>query len=283
MEKYARILLYAVPFLALIFINGFYFPFIITKTVFFRLILQFGLSLYLLLLALNFKKYRPRFNWALALVIIFFLIQLIAAIFGLDFYKSFWSDFERMEGIVSLIYLAVYLFLLLIFLKEKKDWLFYVRLILIASVIVSLYGLAQKFNILPVFEAGIGRATSTIGNAAFLAGYLLMAIGLGVYYYFNEARQNYKYLTLAATGLNLIVLMLTSTRGAILGLLLGGVAFLLLGAVYQPGKVRRNSLAILIILAVMLAGFFAFRGKLAGSKIEFVRRLATISTETGQF
>jgi len=281
LEKYARILLYAVPFLALIFINGFYFPFIITKTVFFRLILQFGLSLYLLLLALNFKKYRPRFNWALALVIIFFLIQLIAAIFGLDFYKSFWSDFERMEGIVSLIYLAVYLFLLLIFLKEKKDWLFYVRLILIASVIVSLYGLAQKFNILPVFEAGIGRATSTIGNAAFLAGYLLIAIGLGIYYYFNDARKNYKYFALIATGLNLIVLMLTSTRGAILGLVLGVLVFLILNTVYLSGKARRSSFAIIIILAVIFSCFFIFRNKLADSNVEFIRRIATISSKDG--
>ena len=129
LEKYTRILLYAVPFLALIFIEGFYFPFIITKTVFFRLLMQLGLSFYFLLLALNFKKYKPRFNLALILVGIFFLVQLVAAIFGLDFYKSFWSSFERMEGVVSLIYLTIYLFLLQIFLREKRDWLFYIRLI----------------------------------------------------------------------------------------------------------------------------------------------------------
>ena len=54
------------------------------------------------------------------------------------------------------------------------------------------------------------------GNAAFLAGYLLVAVGLGVYYYFNEARKNYKYFALAAVGLNLIVLMLTSNEDSCL-------------------------------------------------------------------
>ena len=279
LEKYTRILLYAAPFLVLIFIESFYFPFVITRTVFFRLLMQLGLSFYLLLLSLNFKKYRPCFNWALALVIIFFLIQLAAAIFGYDFYKSFWSDFERMEGVVSLIYLAVYLFLLQAFLREKQQWLFYVRLILISSVIVSLYGVAQKFNILPVFEAGIGRVTSTIGNAAFLAGYLLITSGLGIYYYFNEAIKNYKYFALIAIGLNLAVLFLTSTRGAILGLIAGGVIFLLFNALYLSGKIRRNSLAIIIILAVVFIGFFAFRARLADSNIEFLRRLATISAD----
>ncbi|MFH0956041.1 MAG: O-antigen ligase family protein, partial [Candidatus Falkowbacteria bacterium] len=281
LEKYTKILLYAVPFLALIFIEGFYFPFIITKTVFFRLLLQFGLSLYLLLLALNFKKYQPRFNLALILVVIFFFVQLAAAIFGLDFYKSFWSDFERMEGVISLIYLAVYLFLLQVFLRSRKDWLFYVRLILISSVLVSLYGLAQKFNILPVFEAGIGRVTSTIGNAAFLAGYLLVALGLGIYYYFNEARKNYKYLTLAATALNLIVLLLTSTRGAILGLVVGVLAFLFLNVIFLPGKARKSSVIILLFVVLIFGGFYFFRSNFAGSKIEFINRMATISTADG--
>jgi len=281
LEKYTRILLYLVPFLALIFVEGFYFPFVITKTVFFRLVLQLGLSFYFLLLALNFKKYRPRFNWPLALVVIFFLIQLAAAIFGLDFYKSFWSDFERMEGVVSLIYLAVYLFLLQIFLRDKKDWLFYVRLILISSVLVSLYGLAQKFSIIPVFESGIGRVTSTIGNAAFLAGYLLVAVGLGIYYYFNEARQNYKYLALAATGLNLIVLLLTSTRGAILGLAAGVLVFLILNAIFLSGQVRKNSSIILLAVVLIFSSFYFFRSNFAGSKIEFLNRMATISVSDG--
>lgn len=279
LEKYARILLYAAPFLVLIFIGSFYFPFVITRTIYFRLALQLGLSLYLLLLALNFKKYRPRFNFGLALVITFLLIQLAAAIFGLDLYKSFWSDFERMEGVVSLIYLAVYLFLLQSFLREKKQWLFYIRLILISATLVSLYGLAQKFNILPVFEAGIGRVTSTIGNAAFLAGYLLLALGLGIYYYFNETEKNYKYFALAAGGLNLIVLFLTSTRGAILGLIIGTIVFLLLNAIYLSGKVKRNYLAVIVVLALVFIGFFVFRARLADSNIEFVRRLATISTQ----
>lgn len=281
LEKITKILLYAVPFLALIFIEGLYFPFIITKTLYFRLLMQLGLSLYLLLLALNFKKYKPRFNLALVLVGVFFVIQLVAAALGYDFYKSFWSDFERMEGVVSLIYLAIYLFLLQMFLRDKKDWLFYVRLILISSVLVSLYGLAQKFSILPVFEAGIGRVASTIGNAAFLAGYLLVAIGLGIYYYFNELNKSYKYFALAASGLNLIVLLLTSTRGAILGLAVGLVAFLILNAIFLSGKARKNySIILLVIVVVFGAGYF-FRSNFAGSKIEFINRLATISLSDG--
>ena len=277
LEKTAKILLYATPFLALIFIEGFYFPFIISRTVYFRLLIQLGLSIYLLLLALNFNKYKPRFSLAFILVGILFLVNLIAALLGYDFYNSFWSNFERMEGLVSLIYLAVYLFLLQTFFKEKKDWLFYIRLILIYSCLVSLYGLTQKFNILPVFEAGIGRMTSTIGNAAFLAGYSLLAFGLSVYYYLNEPDKNYKYFALTASGLNLIVLLLTSTRGAILGLSLGIFVFIFFSVIFLAGKIRKLFLVILMIIIALGGGFFLFRSTLANSGIEFVNRLATIS------
>ncbi|MFH1255420.1 MAG: O-antigen ligase family protein [bacterium] len=280
-EKYSRVLLYAAAFLPLIFIQGFYFPFVITRTVFFRLLMQLGLSLYFLLLALNYKKHKPRFSAAIVLVAIFFLVQLAAAIFGLDFYKSFWSDFERLEGVSSLIYLVIYLFLLQAFLKEKKYILFYVRLILISSVLVSLYGLAQKFNIIHVFESGIGRVTSTIGNAAFLAGYLLLSAGLGIYYYFNETEKNYRYFALTAAVLNLATLLLTSTRGAILGLAAGALIFLCLNAIFLSGKARKNSLIILFSIIIFFSGFYLFRANLANSKIEFIRRMATISTGDG--
>jgi O-antigen ligase len=281
LEKITKILLYAAPFLPLIFISGFYYPFVITKTIYFRLVIELALSFYFLLLALNFKKYRPRFEPIFLLTAIFFLTQLLAAIFGYDFYKSFWSDFERMEGVISLIYFLAYLYLLKAFFRDKKDWLFYIRLILMAASFVSLYGLLQKFNLLPVFEAGINRVTSTVGNAAFLAGYLLLAIGLGVYYYLNEENKKYKYFALFSIGLNFIVLMLTSTRGAILGLAIGTVIFVVLNAIFLSGTVKKRYLISLVIMAALAGGFFLLRGRLADSKIDFVRRMSTISLNDG--
>lgn len=281
LEKFTRILLYAVPFLALIFIEGFYFPFIITRTVYFRLIIQLVLSLYAILLVLNWEKYKPRWNLALGLAMIFLAVNFIAGIFGYDFYKSFWSDFERMEGIISLIYLTAYLFLLQAFFKTKEKWLFYIRLILISSLAVALYGLAQRFSILPVFEAGIGRVTSTLGNAAFLAGYLLLAAVLGVYYYFNETNKNYRYFALAAVVLNSLVLLMTSTRGAILGLAGGIFIFASLNTLFLKGSKRKYYLAAVLIILALGSSFFVFREKLAKSNSDTIRRMATISLSEG--
>ncbi len=276
-EKAAKVLLYSVPVLVLIFINGFYFPFIINRTLYFRLIIELAFSLYILLLALNYRKYRPKLNLALILVLIFLAVNLLAAIFGLDFYKSFWSNFERLEGVISLIYLTIYLFLLLNFFKTKKDWLLNIRLVLAVSLLVSLYGLAQKFSLLPVFESGVDRISSTIGNAAFLAGFLLLAIGLGIYYYVSEENKKYKYFALFAGGVNLLVLLLTATRGAILGLVIGGLFWLILNVIFSQGKLKKYSIIALIILLFASSGFYLARRSLAKSSIAAVSRLATIS------
>ncbi len=277
LEKIVKIILYLIFFIPLIFIEGFFYPFIITKTVFFRLLIQIAFSLYLLLMVIDFKRYKPKFNFALVLVGIFLLINFIFAIFGYDFYKSFWSSFERMEGIIGLIYLTIYLFLLINFLKTKKEWLISIRVILFVSLLVSLYGLIQKFNILPVFEAGIGRATSTLGNAAFLAGFLLLTIGLGIYYYFVEENKKYKIFALVAIGLNFIVLLLTATRGAIIGLFIGIFVFLLLNVIFRKGKIRKYSFIFFIAIIIIATVFYLTKDSLANSKIDFVRRVATIS------
>ena len=74
-EKIIRIILYLVPFIPLIFIEGFFYPFVITKTIYFRFLIQIAFSLYLILLAFDFRKYKPKFNLGLVLASIFLLIK----------------------------------------------------------------------------------------------------------------------------------------------------------------------------------------------------------------
>lgn len=276
-EKVIKTLLYLVPSLTLLFISGFFYPFILTRTLYFILLIQLALSLYIFLLALNFKKYKPHFNLATLLFLSFLAINFLAAIFGLDFYNSFWSSFERMEGVISLIYLSFYLFLLTNIFKDKKDWLLNIRVILAVSCLVSLYGIVQRYNIFNVFEAGTTRVGSTIGNSAFLAGFLLLAIGSGLYYYFQEENKKYRNISLAVTFLNLAVLLMTGTRGAILGLVVGLFVFMIINAIFVRGKLRQYSIAGILIVLIAVSGFYFFRHNLAQSNISTISRLASIS------
>lgn len=277
-SKAIKILLYLTSLTPVIFIEGFFYPFIITKTLYFRFLIGLAFSVYLLALATDFEKYKPKFNLGFWLVGGLFLINLIAAIFGLDFYKSIWSDFERMEGLIGLVYLILYLFLLINFFKTKQDWLRFIRYILYGSLFVSLYAIVQKFAILDVFEAGINRAASTLGNAAFLAGFLLLSSGLGIYYYLVETEKKYRIFALITIILSLWGIFLTSTRGAILGIFAGGLFLLFLNSIFNPNKkYQKYSAAGLIFLVLAGSGFYLARDNFKNSQIEPLRRMATIS------
>ena len=273
----ARIVLYLVPIVPLIFFNGFFFPFIISKIAYFRILMHVGLAIYLILLYLDYREYKPKLNKAFYLFSVLALAYLVAGIFGFDFYKSFWSYYERMDGIIGLLYLLIYLFLLNVFFKKQGHWHKFIQVFLGTSMLVSLYGIVQKFAILPVYEAGLDRVASTVGNAAFLAGYLVLAIGFGFYYYKKEDNIVYKRLALFSIALNLFTLFLTATRGAILGLLLGFLLYLFINSIYSKNRNRRYSVVILVIVLISVLSFYFARDSFKSSNIEALRRVATIS------
>ena len=275
----AKYALYLIPLLPLIFIEGFFYPFIITKTIFFRLLIEVSFSGYLWLLIFDYQKYKPKINTILKLALIFLMINVVAAIFGLDFYRSFFSDFERMEGVLLIIYLIVYLFLLCQFVKAKRDWYNYLKIIVIASFLVSVYGIIQKFNLLPVFESGADRVASTIGNAAFLAGYMLLAGGISFYWFKIEENKYWQLFALAVFLLDYYILFLTATRGALFGVVCGVIVYLVINAIYKSGFSRKLSIASLVALVILGSSFFYFKDSLANSSIETVRRIASTSIQ----
>lgn len=275
-SKYA---LYLIPFLPLIFIEGFFYPFIINKTIFFRFLIEVSLSGYLWLWLSDRAQYRPQINVALKLIAALLLINIIAAIFGLDIYRSFFSDFERMEGVLLAIYLTIYIFLLIQFLQTNKDWFNYLKIISIASLLAAIYGIVQKFNLLPVFESGTTRVGGTIGNAAFLAGYMLLAGGLSFYWLQIETQRKWRILAGIIFLLDAYVLFLTATRGALLGFVLGVGIYFLINAWYRRGLMRYISVGLLLAAVLLSTSFFYFRDNLQTSNIESVRRLASISLQ----
>jgi len=85
----------------------FLFPFITTKVLYFRLLVEAALFVYVIL-AWRYPAYRPRFNLVTKAVWLYVGVVLVAAIFGLDFRTSFMGTVERGEGVVTLLHFAAY-------------------------------------------------------------------------------------------------------------------------------------------------------------------------------
>jgi O-antigen ligase/Tfp pilus assembly protein PilF len=193
--KFLKVILYALLLTPVWVWSMFLFPFITTKILFFRLLVEIALCIYLIL-ALRYPEVRPRWNWLMRAVWIYVAVILIASLFGVNFHRSFFGTVERGEGIVTILHFAAYFTILASTLRSKKEWS---RFFLIAIIIITctaLYGFAQlncNAQISPdqnafcarLLPTGGDRISATIGNAAFYAAFLIFGAFLSLYLFFS--------------------------------------------------------------------------------------------------
>src|SRR3989344_1107854 len=122
-----RIGAYLLPFTLLIVAYSMFFPFITGKNFAFRIIVELMAAAWIGLLIIDFKKYWSRWNFVSIALTVFVAVIFISALFGVDFQNSFWSNFERMEGLVTLLHLLALFFVLTGTFRTRREWfsLFY--------------------------------------------------------------------------------------------------------------------------------------------------------------
>ncbi len=309
-----RTLLKSIKFLIFTTVIGtplFYFkwsvyPYTLTKQLFFQSVIELLFVLWLAL-AVQDKKYRPRWTPFTIGLTVFLLFLTFAALFGVDPVRSFWSTYERAIGVVAVYHLSA-LALVLSSLGRELPWrkIFYASLG--TSFVLSVIAWMQLYNdsLLLLSESAGGRPGSTFGNPSFLADYLLFNIFIGTYLIFDYWRAKedrgilseagkpafggtrpspyelvFLFVVLAA---NLSALFIAQTRGAIIGLGVGAFILLLFFAV-RPPKLSVRTLSSRAFYAgiaaaiVLFGGIFWFtRGSAVWSKVPGLSRFKDISS-----
>jgi O-antigen ligase len=145
-----------------------------------------------------------------------------------------------------------------------------------ASIVVSLYAIAQAFGIDPLsWSEAIDttRTRSTLGNAAFLGAYLVLVVPLAARLAFE---QRYRPVHIAAATLGLVALVTTQTRGAWIGATCGGA---LIAAMEVPRlRYRRRLIGIVAAAVVVMVGALATVSPYAAR----VRSVADPNSQTGR-
>ena len=113
------------------------------KTVFFRTLVEIIFIFYLLLIFFN-SKYLPRFSPLVLAYSAFVGILIISSFFGINFYRSFWGDLHRAEGLILHLHLLVFFLILISIFPKKDDWLLFFKLSVIISAFSSFAGILQK-------------------------------------------------------------------------------------------------------------------------------------------
>ena len=246
---------FLIPFVPLIVAKSMFFPFITGKNFAFRILVLVA-ALAWALLAIRRPEYRPRKSPILYAIIIFTVIVGLANLFGIYPYKSFWSNFERMEGYITILHMLVYFLVLVSMLNKEKLWGWFLHITLVVSVYLSLFGLAQLAGIFNINQGDI-RVDATFGNAAYYAIYASMHAFFALLLAVRSRVSFHRALYIIVFILNTIMLYYTSTRGAILGFLGGLFLFAVLVAFLETGKTRKVAS---ITVGFIVALVFVFIG-----------------------
>lgn len=270
--------LFTILFIPFLVSSSLFFPYITSKAFTFRIIVEI-IFIAWFLLALIEVKYRPKKSAILYAVLGFLAVIGLADLFGVAPVKSFWSNFERMEGFVTLLHLGMF-FVVISSVFKELDWKRWWNTSLAVSFLMVLYCLLQIIGLKTIQQGGV-RVDGTFGNAIYLAVYMLFHIFIALLFFWRERksvvlRWIYGLLILS----QVFILYNTATRGAIIGFLSGLFVVTILNLKNkEDAAIRKVSMAVLAVLVIVVGGFISIRNTTFVRESPVLVRFATITTD----
>lgn len=268
--------LFAIPLLTLYVENDYFFPFITGKNFWFRIIVDVVFAAWAVL-ALYEVKYRPKISgvvWSFGALLV---VMFFANWFGVHPRSSFWSNFERMDGYVSLVHTFLYMLVLGSVLQTKQHWQRLLNVSLVVAFLVALYGLAQYGG----FIEGSSRIDSRLGNAAYMAVYMLFHIFIAFWLFVETKKVEQKVAYGALAAMFTFVLIETGTRGTAVGLAVGVMVMSAYIGLFgtQFKQYRKYALGGAALLVLAVSAFVVGRDSALIQSSPNLARIANISLQ----
>ncbi|MEK7530610.1 MAG: O-antigen ligase family protein [Patescibacteria group bacterium] len=248
--------IFLTPFIPLIVANDFFFPFITGKNFTFRVIVEAIATLWVALALIDVTA-RPRRSVLLWATGAFVLSILVSAVVGENFHKSFFSNFERMEGWLGLAHMGAFFLVTTSVMQGEKIWRWFWNTSLAVSVVVGIYCVFQLAGLAEIHQGGT-RIDATLGNATYLAVYMLFHVFIALLALARWTNGN-KLLQLAYAAIavfDAVLIFYSATRGSMLGLagglMLAGLVMVIWGKGLEKLRMAGAAMFIVVILA---AGF----------------------------
>lgn len=267
-----------------VFINGSIFPFIVGKILYFQSVVQLMAMVYLLLLCVNFQRFKPKKGLLLYWFGFYAITLLLSAIFGVDFGRAFWSNFERMTGVFVVFHCIVYTIIVSVVFDAPEKIKRAIKVLLGVSLIQVAVVLAQyvKPGVF-LYENKGGRVWGTLGNSIYVGSYFLFHIFLAFYLAVKEKKQVWQVVYLGVALLETyIIIHSDSSRGANLAFLFA--VFFIIFAYAFLSKNKKIRLAAGVILAsgfLILGVLFIFRQSPEVKKIPLLGGVINSSLSEG--
>jgi O-antigen ligase/tetratricopeptide (TPR) repeat protein len=241
-------LIYGVLFTPMIVSTSLFFPYITGKAFAFRFLVEAATALYIVLVIFD-RSYLPKKGSILTAIIAFTAVLGLSTLNAEDPSKSFWSNFERMEGYVTILHLFCFFVVASVVFRTKQAWYGLFNTSIAISIALGLRAFADynpsrsgafivemfrgiKYFFVAVFGSpeNVIRVSGSLGNSsylgvyslihAFLAGLMLVTL-VGIKKFKDAPLRYIAYI--CAIIFNIIVLYNTGTRGSFVGLVAGSL------------------------------------------------------------
>jgi len=265
LERIILVGLFVLPFLPFLVPYSMFFPFITGKNFLFRFLIEILFACWLILVVRN-RAYMPRRSAVLLASGGFLVVLALADLFGANPSRSFWSNYERMEGLVTHLHLFAYFLVIGSVLgtaqvraRREQLWSWLLHTSIGASLLMCCYALFQLGGAITINQ-GATRVDGTLGNAAYMAIYLVFHIFLLAYFLLKRglttgARVAYG----VAIAFEAIILYYTATRGALVGIVLGAIVAAVL-YLFQKERTKLGTRVAQGIIGLVLVAVLLFAG-----------------------
>ncbi len=228
--------------------ENFYFPFVGPKSLFFMGLTEIVFFLWLLLIWKN-RRYRPKINPLILVLILFLLVMSLSSLLGTNFSQSFWSKFERMTGLLMWFHLFAFFLVISSVFKTIKDWKKFFIVSIIVAFLVSLVAFLEIAQVKPFIISP--QQGATLGNTSFLGVYLLFNIFFALWLFFQEKKWHWKICFLISIIFSFLIIFLSKAQ-AVLFCVLGGWGLLFLFWLSSKTKLKRLGRIFLIISGILV-------------------------------
>lgn len=256
---WVKIACYLALLMPFVFLPWTIYPYIFGKTVFLVSVLMTALPWYIFLM-IRRPEYRPKKSLIMYGLGVYALVMLLATIFSIDPNRSFWSYPERMTGFWPLLHYFLFFFMAISVFRGWKEWKKLLGFSIGVSVAVCFVAFIQKVSPEAVLQSTGARAGSFLNNPIFLAAYLLFSMFFTVLLLQKSERWSSRLMWGGILLVQLLAFLFAETRGALIGLYLAVLLFLLLYTIlHKNKKIKLICLVIILLIVLATAGIWFAR------------------------
>jgi O-antigen ligase/tetratricopeptide (TPR) repeat protein len=245
--------------LPLVFIPVVIFPFVFSKLIAFQVLIGITFPAYLALIWME-PAYRPKKHILYFAILAYFVAIGLSVAFAVDPWRAWWGNQERMNGLFTLLHFLAWLTMTVGVVKTWEQWKTLLHYQVILSAIMAIVAILQKLNPnLLLFPAG-PRVGGLLDNPIYMAAYQIFNFFFLALLFWRNPNRNWRVAYGFIFGLDVIAFFLAQSRGALLGLAVGIVAFAFYTALFTTNKkLRYGVFGVLLVMFVGYGGLYLAR------------------------